>query len=138
MSGWDFVHNFVCGWDSLEAPDQSSSLEPVRILREMLGYRGTWKWRDQSGSYCWAEGNECLNLGDSNREGKKRGDMKNVQIWDLQCPATNWMQEVRVREESKMPRWLGGTIDRLRIEQKALVFNGENGEFGPGNIELVV
>lgn len=50
------------------------------------------------------EGNECLNLGDSNRDGKKRGDMRNAHRLKLQCLAANWMQEVRMREESKMPR----------------------------------
>lgn len=57
---WDFVHNFVHGGDSLEALDQSCSLEPVRIMWGKCRVERNYTWRDQLGCCHRAEGNECL------------------------------------------------------------------------------
>lgn len=52
--------------------------------------------------------------GDSNVFREKRSHLRGTQGWNLQHWATNWMLEVKHREESKAPIGLGGAIHRIR------------------------
>lgn len=46
------------------------------------------KVEDQLGCCSRAEGNECLNWGDSNGDGKKRNSVRDAQRLNLQCLVT--------------------------------------------------
>lgn len=59
-------------------------MENFRVDRDL-------KVRRSLGCYHRAEGNEYLNWGDSNGDGKKRDDVRNAQRLNLQRLVTNWM-----------------------------------------------